>query len=191
MTTITRHENTYSLVIKGGIVSFPNLIVPVKNTMDINNVKEEFVVDILFPQDTDISAYEEIVKDLVIDKWGDKVPHSLRYPLKDGNARRRQDGTPYEEYQGMYYFVARCSADRKPIVVNRAGEDLVRRDAIVGGDIVNAMVNFFAYDRQVNKGISLSPHTVMLVEKAENPFGGGASRGTAINALTDDMDDMI
>ena len=116
-----------------------------------------------------IEALKSAVREAAIEKWGAKVPKSLRTPLKDG------DNSDYEEQAGHITFNA-SSIRRVPIV----GTDLLPysderiAEEVFGGQRARVAVRAFAYEVDGSKGVSFGLQMVQILGGGER-FGGTAS----------------
>ena len=189
MTRILQHLNSTNLIIDRGIGSYPALIKPKFNEL---NGTEEFQIDILIPKITDLSMLYAVVTRVIEEEWGSNVPHFKYSWIKDGDVSVDAEGNDKEGYPGHWFITPKSTVDQPPIVVDLAGNELTRLDSIVGGDIIDAFISCFAYNKKVNKGVSFGLNTVRLREKADIPLGGGVSRVVAKAALAElDVDFQV
>ena len=108
------------------------------------------------------------------EKWGTKVPKSLRTPLKDG------DNSDYEEQAGHVTF--NCSSIRRVPIV---GTDLLPlsddriAEEVYGGQRARVAVRAFAYEVDGSKGVSFGLQMVQVLGGGER-FGGGAASAESL-----------
>jgi hypothetical protein len=144
-----------------------------KNEM---NGKEEFSTQVLVPK-TDketVTALKAAAKEALIAKFGDKIPKTVRNPLRDGDTETKSDGSPLgPEYAGHYFFNAKNTS--KPGAVDAHGHDIIGNDEIVSGDYGRVSLNAYAYDQAGNKGVSFGLNNIMLVSKGQSLGGAKPS----------------
>ena len=162
------------------------------------NGKEEFSTQVLVPKsDTEtVSALKNAAKEALVAKFGDKIPKTVRNPLRDGDTETKSDGSPLgAEYVGHYYFNTKSMT--KPGAVDAHGHDILGSQDIVSGDYGRVSLNAYAYDQAGNKGVSFGLNNIMLVAKGDSLGGAkpsaaadfGISKGAApAPAPSDDSD---
>ena len=162
------------------------------------NGKEEFSTQVLVPKsDTEtVSALKNAAKEALVAKFGDKIPKTVRNPLRDGDTETKSDGSPLgPEYVGHYYFNTKSMT--KPGAVDAHGHDILGSQDIVSGDYGRVSLNAYAYDQAGNKGVSFGLNNIMLVAKGDSLGGAkpsaaadfGISKGAApAPAPSDDSD---
>ncbi len=119
-------------------------------------------------------------------KWTDAMINSKKFnnPLKDGD-EEKAGAKDYEEvYKGKYFINARNHKDSPQVVDIHKNLIQEERD-IYAGCLVRVSVAAFAFDKGVNKGISLSLHNVQKLADGKR-IGGGA---TNANEDFDELDD--
>ena len=140
------------------------------------NSKPKVSTAVLVPK-TDtatIEALKAAVHEAAAEKWGTKVPKSLRTPLKDG------DNSDYEEQAGHITFNA-SSIRRVPIV----GTDLLPfsderiAEEVYGGQKARVAVRAFAYEVDGSKGVSFGLQMVQVLGGGER-FGGGPASAESL-----------
>ena len=144
-----------------------------KNEM---NGKEEFSTQVLVPKsDTEtVSALKKAAKEALTAKFGDKIPKTVRNPLRDGDTETKSDGSPLgPEYAGHFYFNTKSLT--KPGAVDAHGHDILGSQDIVSGDYGRVSLNAYAYDQAGNKGVSFGLNNIMLVAKGDSLGGSKPS----------------
>lgn len=139
-------------------------------------------------------ALEAAIANGIKSKWGGKKPKNLQLPLRDGEEREDD----YPEFEGKWFINPK--AKRKPdtcVVVN--GGQLAKTDdeeEFYAGCYVVALISFFPYDSNGNKGVACGLEGIIKVKDGER-FDGGVSIQTALAdddfsefADDDDDDDM-
>ena len=149
------------------------------------NGKDEFstLVLIATAATETIAALKTAAKLALTAKFGDKIPKTVRNPMRNGDTETKADGSPLgPEYAGCWYFSTKSS--KKPGIIDANGRDLISSDAVVSGDFGRVAVNAYAYDTPGNKGVAFGLNHVLLLEKG-TPLGGGmVSAATAFGLTT-------
>lgn len=127
-----------------------SVIIPKSDTATINAIK---------------AAVEEAKKIGATSKWGGKIPPKVHTPLRDGDEDRPDDPA----YANSYFF--NCSSDKRPRAYDRALQEILDPDELYSGCYGKVNVNFYAYDRNGNRGIGAGLNMVQKLEDGE-PLGG-------------------
>ena len=116
--------------------------------------------------------------------WTDAVVNGKKfnYPLKDADEEKVGDKDYDKVYKGKMFINARNQKDM-PQIVDIHKDPLEDERDIYAGCLVRVSVVAFAFDKGVNKGISLSLHNVQKLADGER-LGGGATNAS------DDFDDV-
>lgn len=101
---------------------------------------------------------------------GKKLPTNLKNTLHDGDGERPNGGEFGEECKGHY--VMTVSSKNPPVIVNADKTPLTDPQELYSGCYGRAIINFYVYDTQGNKGISAGLNGVMKLYDGE-PLGGG------------------
>jgi len=144
-----------------------------KNEM---NGKEEFSTQVLVPKtDTEtVNQLKAAAKAALTAKFGDKIPKTVRNPLRDGDTEVKSDGSPLgPEYAGHYFFNTKST--NKPGAVDAHGHDILGSQDIVSGDYGRVSLNAYAYDQAGNKGVSYGLNNIMLLAKGDSLGGAKPS----------------
>lgn len=115
-------------------------------------------------------AIEEIkASDAAKATWGGKVPTgpTFKTPLRDGDEERGDK----EEYKGMMFVNANCSEKSKPQVVDKKGMPITSPDEFYSGCYGRASVNFYAFNKNGNKGIACGLNNLMKLDDGESLAG--------------------
>lgn len=115
------------------------------------------------------------------EKFGGKIPKSLKTPLRDGDEEREDD----EAYQNAYFLNA--NTKRKPQVLNMDGKRTDDPEDVYSGCYLHATVNFYPFAVSGNKGVACGLGNLMKAADGE-PLGGGGAKAEDEFAefLTDD-----
>lgn len=144
-----------------------------KNEM---NGKEEFSTQVLVPKtDTEtLNQLKSAAKAALTAKFGDKIPKTVKNPLRDGDTEVKSDGAPLgDEYKGHYFFNTKST--NKPGAVDAHGHDIIGSADIVSGDFGRVSLNAYAYDQAGNKGVSYGLNNIMLLAKGDSLGGAKPS----------------
>ena len=85
--------------------------------------------------------------------------------LRDGDEDRPNDPA----YANSYFF--NCGSDKRPRAYDRALQEILDPDELYSGCYGKVNVNFYAYDRNGNRGIGAGLNMVQKLEDGE-PLGG-------------------
>lgn len=144
---------------------------------------EKYSVSIIIPKsDTktikEIEAAVETAKQQgKTSKWGNKVPPTLKLPLRDGDIERPDD----EAYAGSYFINA--TSKTKPGIVDANLKKLMSQEDFYSGCYGRASLNFYPFDAKGNKGVACGLNNLQKTEdgqplsgraSAEDDFGGGS-----------------
>jgi hypothetical protein len=149
-------------------LAFANVLKPAEN---LNGELKYSCVLLFAPDDPTIPLLKKAAGNAIKAKWGDKVPSSLRNPVRDGNEK---------EWAGFpgHLYISPTSATRPGIVDQRA-KPVDSPETIYSGCWVRADVNAFAYDNKGNKGASFGLNNLQVLgdddaftgrQKAESVF---------------------
>ena len=112
----------------------------------------------------------------------DKLPT----PLYDGDGVRADGYTPFgPECKGMWVFTASCGQDRKPQVVDAAGNPIIDASEIYSGCWGRVSLDFYAYSVPQRTGIGAGLCNVQKLADGE-PLGGARPSASDDFGATDD-----
>ncbi|MCU7522742.1 MAG: DUF2815 family protein [Ignavibacteria bacterium] len=119
-------------------------------------------------------------------KWGGKVPSNLKTPLRDGDKEREDD----DAYAGSYFINA--SSTTKPGVVDANIQTIINQDELYSGCYGRVSINFYAFDKGVNKGIAAGLNNIQKLEDGD-PLGGRSTpeNDFAATASAGDLPDWM
>ena len=149
------------------------LMIPKKDKATINKIN---------------AAVKAAIEDGIEERFRGKKPASLRLPLRDGDEERAED---YPEFAGMYFMTA--NANSKPILLDRAKEEILDSTELYSGCWGDASITFFAYDSHGNKGIGVGLNALRK-RRDDESFSGTMTAESARNEfddLDDDDDDLL
>lgn len=101
---------------------------------------------------------------------GKPLPNNLKSTLHDGDGERPNGGEFSEECKGCY--VITVSSKNKPVLVDADKLPITDPQELFSGCYGRAIINFFCYNTNGNRGISAGLNGVMKLHDGE-PLGGG------------------
>lgn len=107
---------------------------------------------------------------------------SFSYPLKDGDAKKNAG----DEYKGCYYINAK--SDNAPAIVDSNQKLIMDHSEVYSGVYGYASINFFAFNKTGNKGISVGLQGLMKVRDGE-PLGGKKSIESMFGGIETEEDE--
>lgn len=127
------------------------LLIPKNDTELINKLKQAMIASI--PESA---------------KNAGKLKPGYRLPLRDGDTEKQQD-----EFKGMFFM--NCKSTLKPQVVKKVNGVFVActEEEMYPGVWAYVNINFFAYDRNGNRGLSCSLNAVCKYKDDES-FSGSS-----------------
>jgi hypothetical protein len=118
-----------------------------------------------------IKAAMAAAKTLWLDKnTGKKLPSDLKHTLHDGDGERPNGGDFGPECKDCW--VLTVSSNSKPTVVFSDKSDILDSQELYSGCYGRAVINFYVYDTQGNKGLTAGLNGVMKLSDGE-PLSGG------------------
>ena len=152
--------------------SYANVFEPRANS----NGDPKYSCAILIPKDNTaavklvedaIAAAQEIGKS---SKWGGKIPRPCKNPLRDGDLDRDDP-----VYEGHWFINASASTKSKPAVKILDGgilADALDNEDFYSGCYGAAVINFYPYDSNGNKGVGAGLNVVLKTRDGEKLSGG-------------------
>ena len=117
---------------------------------------------------------------------GKKLPANLKHTMHDGDGERPNGGEFGEECAGHY--VMTVSSKNPPVIVYADKTPITDPNELWSGCYGRAILNFYVYDTQGNKGISAGLNGIMKLYDGE-PLGGGVVTDKDWDDDWDDEDD--
>lgn len=163
-------------------LSYPNLFRP----RAVEEGKEKmYSCALIFDEDAqktpEFAVLKAAAKQAAKDKWGDKIPSTLRSPFRDG-ADKDQDG-----YGSGKVFI-NISSKQKPGVVDGRKDPIEDENEVYAGCYVKASVRAYAYDTKGNKGVSFGLQNIQKVKDGE-PLGNRTRAEDDFDAVDSDESD--
>lgn len=153
--------------------SYCNLFTPRAASED---AKPKYSVTLLIPKTDKATlakikaAMEEAKQKYITGHSGKKLPSNLKSSLHDGDGERPNGGEFGEECKGCY--VITVSSNNQPIIVDAQKVPITDERELYSGCYGRAIINFYVYDTNGNKGITAGLNGVMKLYDGE-PLGGG------------------
>lgn len=168
-------------------LSYPHLIEP---KASFQGQDPKYQASLIFPKNADLTALRLAAKAAAEQKWGTRMPQTLRLPFRDGADRAKADESGRmivpEAYQDSIYLNVSSKdpvelVDRRlaPVMPDRA------RELFYAGCYVRAYLRAFAYDVNGNRGVSFALNGLQWLRDGDN-LGNRLSAGQAFEALDDD-----
>lgn len=148
-----------------GVLLYPALLKPRNN--EFKN-REEYSCVLVFPAGTDINPLREAVAKAA--KEGIANPSGARNPLQDGNSKIATWGAIMKDAT----FI-RISSIHEPLVVDAKRQVITREEDVYSGCYARALVNPYAYDNKMGKGVGLGLVGVQVTRDGERIGGGRPS----------------
>lgn len=142
---------------------------------------EKYTIALLIPKtDTETIGYiEQAIATAAEDgkaKFGGKVPAKLKTTFRDGDEEKPDD----EAYAGHYFL--NCSSKTKPGVIKVAApgsavkfEKIEDESEFYSGCYGKAVINFYAYNSNGNKGVSAGLNNLLKTRDGEAFAGKSAA----------------
>ena len=119
---------------------------------------------------------------------GKKLPSNLKHTLHDGDGERPSSGEFGKECKGHY--VMTVSSKNPPVIVYSDKTPITDPRELFSGCYGRAIINFYVYDTNGNKGISAGLSGLMKLYDGE-PLGGGVVTDEMWNDDWEDEDDIL
>lgn len=132
-----------------------------RNLFDPND-KGKRTASAIFEKSEDLSAVMAICKEEATKKWGNKIPKSLKMPVKEEKDEDKLEARPYLENM----LIMNSQTIFEISIIDVANNALTSED-IKAGDYVRLAVSAFPYDKDGNKGIGLNVNGVLKVKDGE------------------------
>ncbi len=116
------------------------------------------------------AAIEEAKQNYLQKNSGKKLPSGLKTTLHDGDGERPNGGDFGPECAGCY--VMTVSSKNKPVLVDKNKTLITDPQDLYSGCYGRAIINFYVYDTNGNKGVSAGLNGVMKLHDGE-PLSGG------------------
>ena len=190
------------VVIKDVIGSYVYL----REARENQNGEKDYSMHIILPKNhQQVEQIKKAITEVAKEHFGEKIKLSmLKIPLRDGDTEK--ENSP--EYKNCYFFNAK--AKKQPQIVNKYNEFASEKDLddyCYSGATFCVSVNFYAFDKNGNRGVSAALNAVMLRKQteridgsvnaqaefgefAEKPAQGGDFGGLDDSEFADDGEDI-
>ena len=108
--------------------------------------------------------------------------------MPDGDGERPNGGEFGPECKGCY--VMTCSSNNKPVIVYADKTPITEASELYSGCYGRAIVNFYVYDTNGNKGVSAGLNGIMKLSDGE-PLSGGVVTDSDWDDDFEDEDDEL
>jgi len=151
----------------------------------INGGDEKYSVSVLIPKDDTatidaINAAIDAAIEAGVEKFGGKKPsrNAIKIPLRDGDVERDD-----EAYKGHYFINA--NSNTAPQIVDRAVQPILDRSEVYSGCYARVSLNFYAFNKNGNKGVACGLGNIQKVRDGE-PLGGRSNATDDFATIDDD-----
>lgn len=170
--------------------SYPHVFEP----SALNGEDKKYSVTLLIPK-TDNVTYQKIMNEInkvtqesVSSVFGGVMPANLALPIYDGDGPRPNGEQYGAECKG--HWVLPTKSNRAPEVVDVNCNPILSKNEFYAGCYGRASINFFAYNKNGNKGISCGLGNVQKLEEGQ-PLDGRTTAaedfGTPLQQSTPQM----
>lgn len=136
---------------------------------DGSTSKPKYSIRACFPPTADLTALKKEAEAVAKEKWGDKIPKTLRSPFRLNEELEAPIIGIGDDWTIMSFS---ANEDRRPGIVDSKLQDIIDDSDVYSGAWYRAQVRAFAYDTAGNKGVSFGLQNVQKV-KDDDPLGNG------------------
>ena len=134
------------------------------------------------------AAMEAAKTNYISKNAGKKLPANLKHTMHDGDGERPNGGEFSEECHGHY--VITVSSKNPPVIVHADKTPITDPQELWSGCYGRAILNFYVYDTNGNKGVSAGLNGLMKLYDGE-PLGGGVVTDSDWDDDWEDTDDDL
>lgn len=135
------------------------------------------------------SAIAEAKQNYLQKNSGKKLPSDLKTTLHDGDGERPNGDDFGPECKGCY--VMTVSSKNKPVLVDKNKTSIVDPQELYSGCYGRAIINFYVYDTNGNKGVSAGLNGIMKLHDGEPLSGGVVTDSDWDDGWEDDTEDFL
>lgn len=174
------------VVLKDVRIAYEHIFQPFGN----EGAAKKYSVCVIMPKDhPQLKEVEKAILSAAKEKFadkikGDRIPASLKTPLRDGEER---DDQP--EFIDMMFFNA--SSTRRPQVFDRDKSQLIEEDGKpYSGCYCNLSLNFYPFDASGNKGVAVGLNGVQFLREGE-ALAGNANTANDFDVEEEDYSNLV
>lgn len=131
--------------------------------------KLKYSIRAAFDPSTDLKALKKAAEQAARDKWGDKIPKTMRSPFRTNEELDNPiPGLPDD----AIIMTFSANEDRRPGLVGPKLQDIIDETEIYSGCYLRAQVRAFAYENAGNRGVSFGLQNVQKLRDGD-PLGAG------------------
>lgn len=134
----------------------------------------KFSLRAAFPPNSDLSAMKAAAAQAAADKWGDKVPKTIRSPFRLNEELDTPVAGLDDDWTIMTFSAPETS---RPGIVDSRNQDIIDETEVYSGAWYIAQINAYAYDRAGNKGVTFGLLNVRK-QKDDEPLGNGKQKAS-------------
>jgi hypothetical protein len=131
--------------------------------------KPKYSIRAAFPPSANLSALKKEAETAAKEKWGDKIPKTLRSPFRLNEELENPIIGIGDDWVIMSFS---ANEDRRPGIVDAKLQDIVDDNDVYSGAWYRAQVRAFAYENAGNKGVSFGLQNVQKL-RDDDPLGSG------------------
>ena len=135
---------------------------------DGSTSKPKYSIRACFPPKADLSALKKEANAAAVDKWGDKIPKTLRSPFRLNEELEAPIIGIGDDWTIMSFS---ANEDRRPGIVDAKLQDIIDDAEVYSGARYRAQIRAFAYENAGNKGVSFGLQNVQKL-RDDDPLGG-------------------
>ena len=145
--------------------------------------KPKFSIRACFPPTTKLDALKREAESAARDKWGDKIPKTLRSPFRLNEELENPIPGIGDDWVIMTFS---ANEDRRPGIVDAQLQDSIDDSNVYSGAWYRAQIRAFAYENAGNKGISFGLQNVQKL-RDDDPLGSGRIPASKAFEAVDDL----
>ena len=131
--------------------------------------KPKYSIRAAFPPTAKLDALKKEAEAAAKDKWGDKIPKTLRSPFRLNEELENPIIGIGDDWVIMSFS---AHEDRRPGIVDAKLQDIIDDSDVYSGAWYRAQVRAFAYENAGNKGVSFGLQNVQKL-RDDDPIGSG------------------
>jgi hypothetical protein len=164
---IAKKPKTMTIVTPTFRVSYPNVFKPKKNEL---SGKDEFVLDMWFEKDTDLTALRKAIDDAIVSAWPDEEERpEIPTPFRDGDKPgKNKNGKAREKIPGVY--ILKAKSKDAPEVVDCTLKAITDTEKFYAGCYARAQLNIKCYDYKGSCGIGIYVNKIQKLDEGQ-PLG--------------------